>query len=93
MDNGNLDLILTAVSITGTILAVVLAAFGLLYRELRCLDAKVDGQSDNITAVRVSVARIEGYLGIGIPETADERRDIISEEPAVRPRAEAAERG
>ena len=93
MDNGNLDLILTAVSITGTILAVVLAAFGLLYRELRRLDAKVDGQSDNITAVRVSVARIEGYFGIGIPETADERRDIISQEPAVRPRAEAAERG
>ena len=93
MDNGNLDLILTAVSITGTILAVVLAAFGLLYRELRRLDAKVDGQSDNITAVRVSVARIEGYLGIGIPETADGRRDIISQEPAVRPRAEAAERG
>lgn len=91
MGNGSLDLIITAVSMTGAILAVVLATFGLLYRELRRLDTKVDGQSADITAARVSVARIEGYLGIGVPEAADERRGIISPEPARRPRA-AAER-
>lgn len=93
MGNGNLELMLTAVSITGTILAVVLAAFGLLYRELRRLDAKVDGQSVDITAVRVSVARIEGHLGIGIPEAAGGRRGTTSPEPAGRLRAETAEGG
>ncbi|MYI55906.1 MAG: hypothetical protein F4062_02550 [Acidimicrobiia bacterium] len=72
MDTTSLELIITAVSITATILAAVFAAFGFLLRELRRLDAKVDGQSTDITAVRVSVARIEGHLGIGFPEPAGE---------------------
>ncbi|MYI55910.1 MAG: hypothetical protein F4062_02575 [Acidimicrobiia bacterium] len=108
MESGNLELIITAVSITGTILAAVLAAFGFLHRELRRLDAKVDrrfermgqsfdeklermGQSVNerferidegfdglrtvLTSVQVSVARIEGHLGIGFPARGEQRAD------------------
>ena len=104
MEAGNLELIITAVSITGTILAAVLAAFRFLHRELRRLDANVDrklermGQSVNVrferiderferiderfdglravlTSVQVSVARIEGHLGIGFPARGEQRAD------------------
>lgn len=96
METSNLELIITAVSITGTILAAVLGAFGFLLRELRSLDTKVDGQSAEITAVRVSVARIEGHLGIGFPEsagvspTADDARTGDAAGPAARTGAEVA---
>ena len=79
MESGNLDLIITLVSIIGT----VLAAFGFLHHELRRLDAKVDekfdGLSQDVTDLKVSVARIEGHLGIGFPG-ANEPRD-----PSERP--------
>ena len=122
MEAGNPELIITAVSITGTILVAVLAAFGFLHRELRRLDAKVDrrfermgqsfdqklermGQNVNerferiderferiderferiderfdglravLTSVQVSVARIEGHLGIGFPARSKQRAD------------------
>ncbi len=97
MESGNLELIITAVSITGTILA----AFGFLHRDLRRLDAKVedkferiekefdgefkriekkfDGKFDGLrtvlTSVQVSVARIEGHLGIGFPAHGEQRAD------------------
>lgn len=77
METGNLELIITAVSMTGTILVAVLAAFGFLHRELRRLDAKVDekfdGLSEDVTDLKVSVARIEGYLGIGIRGAGEQR--------------------
>ena len=72
MEIGQLKFIIAWVLILGTTLGAVLGAFGFLLRELRRLDAKVDGQSTDITAVRVSVARIEGHLGIGFPEPAGE---------------------
>ena len=121
MESGNLDLIITLVSIIGT----VLAAFGFLHRELRRLEAKVDKRFERIdkrferidekferiddkferidekferidgkfdekfdgvdgkfdglrtvlTSVQVSVARIEGHLGIGFPARGEQRAD------------------
>ncbi|MCY3805081.1 MAG: hypothetical protein OXG91_01135 [bacterium] len=96
METGSLELIITAVSITGTILAAVFAAFGFLHRELRRLDAKVDEKFERVdekferidekfnkkfdglravlTSVQVSVARIEGHLGIGFPPDDEQRQ-------------------
>ena len=89
MESGNLDLVITLVSIIGT----VLAAFGFLHRELRRLEAKVDGKLERmdekfermdgkfeglrtiLTSVQVSVARIEGHLGIGFPARGEQRAD------------------
>ena len=42
METSNLELIITAASITGTILAAVLAAFGFLHREMRRGFERVD---------------------------------------------------
>ena len=101
METGNLELIITAVSITGTILVAVLAAFGFLHREMRRgfasvdekfervdekferiekrFDEKFDGLRTVLASVQVSVARIEGHLGIGFPSADDPR------EPSERP--------
>ena len=77
MEIGRLEFVIAWVSIIGTILGVVLAAFGFLHRELRRLDAKVDEKFNGIrtvvTTLQVSVARIEGHLGIGFP-AADEQQ-------------------
>ena len=71
MQAGYLDLILTWVSI----IVPVLGAFGFLYRDTRRgfdrQDARMDRQDEKLeqlTALRVSLARIEGYLGIGFPD-------------------------
>ncbi len=69
MEAGNLEFIITLVSIIGT----VLVAFGFLHRELRRLDAKFDGLRTVVTTLQVSVARIEGRLGVGFP-AADEQQ-------------------
>ena len=73
MEAGNLELIITLVSIIGAILA----AFGFLHREMRRgfdrVDEKFDSMSEDVTDLKVSVARIEGYLGIGIPGTGKQR--------------------
>ena len=117
MESGNLELIITAVSITGTILAAVLAAFGFLHREMRRgfdrvderfvavdekfdrmeakFDDKFEGLRAEVTAVQVSVARIEGHLGIGIPATGESRppdrvRGTASPDPSAPPSAEVA---
>ena len=79
MEISQLEFTIAWVSILGTTLGTVLGAFGFLLREMRRLDAKVDGQSADITEVRVGLARIEGQLGIGFPG-ADEPR-----EPSERP--------
>ena len=89
MESGNLDLVITLVSIIGT----VLAAFGFLHRELRRLEARVDERFERIderfdgvdgkfeglrtvlTSVQVSVARIEGHLGIGFPARGEQQAD------------------
>ena len=139
METTNLELIITAVSITGTILAAVLAAFGFLHREMRRgfasvdkkferidekfermdekferidekfermekktdekfdgVDGKFDGLRTVLISVRVSVARIEGHLGIGFPEpagespTADDARTGGAAGSATRAGAEVA---
>ena len=79
METGNLDLIITLVSIIGT----VLAAFGFLHREMREGFKRQDGEvkelRSDVTDLKVSVARIEGHLGIG-SRSADE-----PPEPSERP--------
>ncbi len=82
MQDANLELIITLVSIIGT----VLAAFGFLHREMRRgfervdrkfhdvdrkfeqmeakFDKKFDGLRADVSALQVSVARIEGHLGL-----------------------------
>lgn len=92
MQDTNLELIITLVSIIGT----VLAAFGFLHREMRRgfervdrrfqdvdrkfeqmeakfdrkferMDKKFDGLRADVGIVQVSVARIEGHLGLVVP--------------------------
>ena len=54
-----------------------LAAFGFLYHEMRRrfdrVDEKFDSMNEDVTDLKVSVARIEGYLGIGIPGAGEQR--------------------
>ena len=75
MQAGYLELILTWIAI----IVPVLGAFGFLYRDTRRgfdrQDARMDRQDEkldrvgaDVTALQVSVARIEGYLGIGFPD-------------------------
>ena len=93
MEIGQLEFIIAWVSILGTTLSAVLGAFGFLLREMRRLDAKVDGQSTDIIAVRVSIARIEGHLGIGFPEPTGESPtagDVPTSSPTARAGAEVA---
>ena len=86
MQTGNLEFILAWASILGA----VLAAFGFLHREMRRgfervdqrferVDERFEGLRADVTALKVSVARIEGHLGIGFPN-ADEPL-----EPSERP--------
>ena len=94
MQTGNLELIITLVSIVGAILT----AFGFLHREMRRGFDRVDRRFDrvdrrfdrvdrrfdrqdaesgelrtDVTDLKVSVARIEGHLGIGVPSSAEPR--------------------
>jgi Skp family chaperone for outer membrane proteins len=125
METGNLEFIITLVSIIGT----VLAAFGFLQREMRRgfdrvdrrfaavdkkfdridekfdgidkkfdrkfdgidkkfdridkkFDRKFDGLRAEVTAVRVSVARIEGHLGIAFAATDLRAEDAPPERAA-----------
>ncbi len=61
MQAGYLELILAWVAI----IVPVLGAFGFLYRDTRRGFDRQDEMLEQLTALRVSVARIEGYLGIG----------------------------
>ena len=75
MQTINLELIITLVSIIGA----NLGACGLRHRGMRRgfdrVDEKFDSLSEDVTDLKVSVARIEGYLGIGIgiPSTGKQR--------------------
>ena len=68
MQAGYLELILAWIAI----IVPVLGAFGFLYRDTRRgfdrQDGKLDRVGADVTALQVSVARIEGYLGIGFPD-------------------------
>ena len=79
MQTGNLEFILAWASILGA----VLAAFAFLHREMRDGFKRQDGEvkelRSDVTDLKVSVARIEGHLGIGFPN-ADEPL-----EPSERP--------
>ena len=86
MEVSQLEFIIAWMSILGTTLGAVLGAFGFLLREMRrSFDrhgARMDRQDEKleqITDLRVAVARIEGHLGIGFP-SADEPRES-SEHP------------
>ena len=75
MEVSQIEFIIAWVSIIGATLGCVFAAFGFLLREMRRgfnrHEARMDRQDEKleqITDLRVAVARIEGYLGIGIPE-------------------------
>ncbi|MDE0652262.1 MAG: hypothetical protein OXI26_01235 [bacterium] len=112
MEIGQLGFVVAWVSIIGTTLGAVFAAFAFLHREMRRgfdrvdarfvavdekfdrmeakfdkkldglragtdekfdrIDEKFDGLRAEVTAVQVSLARIEGHLGIGFPEPAGE---------------------
>lgn len=80
MEISQLEFIIAWVSILGTTLGAVLAAFGFLLREMRRgfdrQEARMDRQDeklDQITDLRIAVARIEGHLGIGFAATGDQR--------------------
>lgn len=83
METGNLDLIITLVSIIGT----VLAAFGFLHREMRRgfdrVDEKFEGLRTTVAGLDVRMARIEGHLGIGVPTPAEQRAGDGPPEPAA----------
>ncbi|MCY4631589.1 MAG: hypothetical protein OXE75_12005 [bacterium] len=87
METGNLDLIITLVSIIGT----VITAFGFLHREMRRgfdrvdqkfdrvdqkfdrIEEKLEVLGERLSGVDVRLARVEGHVGIGIPAPAEQR--------------------
>ena len=90
MEIGQIEFIVAWVSIIGTTLGGVFAAFIFLHREMRRgfdlvdqkfegVDEKIEGLRSDVTSLQVSVTRIEGHLGIGFP-SADEPRES-SERP------------
>ena len=88
MEISQLEFIIAWVSILGTTLGAVLGAFGFLLREMRRgfdrHEARMDRQDEKleqITDLRIAVARIEGHLGIGFPATGDQR---TGDEPSGR---------
>ena len=115
MEIGQLGFIVAWVSIIGTTLGAIFAAFAFLHREMRRgfdrvderfvavdekfdrmeakFDDKFEGLRAEVTAVQVSVARIEGHLGIGIPAAGESRppdrvRGTASPDPSAPPSAE-----
>lgn len=86
MQDGNLELIVTLVSIIGANLCAIFGAFGFLHREMRRGFEKVDQRFEKVEkkfdqelgalrtdvgALQVSVARIEGHLGlVALPPAA-----------------------
>lgn len=83
MEVGQLEFIIAWVSILGTTVGAVLGAFGFLRREMRegfkRQDAEIKELRTDVGELQVSVARIEGHLGIGFPSADDPR------EPSERP--------
>ena len=84
MEVSQIEFIIAWASIIGATLGCVFAAFGFLHREMRRgfdrvdqkfdrQDEKIDSLSEDVTDLKVSVARIEGYLGIGVPGAGEQR--------------------
>ncbi len=80
MEISQLEFTIAWVSILATTLGAVLGAFGFLLREMRRgfdrHEARMDRQDEKleqITDLRIAVARIEGHLAIGFPATGDQR--------------------
>jgi len=75
---GQLQFIVAWVSIIGTTLGAVFAVFAFLHREMRRgferVDQKIEGIRADVASLQVSVARIEGHLGIGFPSADEPRR-------------------
>lgn len=98
MEVSQIEFTVAWVSIIGTTLGGVFAAFGFLLREMRRgfnrHEARMDRQDEKleqITDLRVAVARIEGYLGIGIAEpTGGDTRTGGPADTATRAGAEVA---
>ncbi|MCY3925919.1 MAG: hypothetical protein OXG52_10520 [bacterium] len=93
MEISQLEFIIAWVSILGTILAAVLGAFGFLHREMRegfrrqdkrmdRQDAEIKALRSDVTDLQVSVARIEGHLGIGFPAPGQRAEDESPERAA-----------
>ena len=78
MEIGQVQFIVAWVSIIGTTLGGMFAAFMFLHREMREGFKRQAGEvkelRSDVTDLKVSVARIEGHLGIGFP-SADEPRE------------------
>lgn len=83
MEISQLEFIIAWVSILGTTLGAVFAAFWFLHRGMRegvkRQDAEIKELRTDVGELKVSVARIEGHLGIGFPSADDPR------EPSERP--------
>ncbi len=90
MEVGQIQFIIAWVSIIGATLGGVFAAFTFLHREMRegfkRQDKRMDGQDaeikelrTDVTDLKVSVARIEGRLGIDFP--TDDQRPESRERP------------
>ncbi len=90
MEVGQIQFVVAWVSIIGTTLGGVFAAFTFLHREMRegfkRQDKRMDGQDaeikelrTDVTDLKVSVARIEGRLGIGFP--TDDQQPESKERP------------
>lgn len=85
MEIGQVQFIIAWVSTIVMILGTVLAAFGLLHRDMRRGFDRVDQKFDRVeeklevlgerlSGVDVRLARVEGHLGIGVPIPVGEPR-------------------
>ncbi|MCY4102065.1 MAG: hypothetical protein OXG55_02185 [bacterium] len=92
MEVAQIQFIIAWVSILVTILGAVFAGYAFLQREMRDgfkrQDKRMDGQDAEIKELRtdvgdlrVSVARIEGRLGIGFPRSGTDEPTEPSERP------------
>ena len=81
MEVGQIQFIIAWVSILGA----VFAAFAFLHREMREGFKRQDGEvkelRSDVTDLKVSVARIEGHLGIGFPRSSTDDPPEPSERP------------
>jgi len=90
MEISQLEFIIAWVSILGTSLGGVFAAFKFLHREMRDGFKRQDEMLEQVTDLRVAVARIEGHMGIGFPGAAGGRHE--GGERSVAPRGTAVAR-
>ena len=87
METGNLEFILAWASVLGAVLAAfgflhreMRRGFDSVDKKFARVDERFEGQDEKfeglralVTALQVSVARIEGHLGIGFPAAGEPR--------------------